>query len=202
VSEASTTSKRGRPAAASREDVIAAAMHRYLRGRRVDMQAIARELGLGRATAYRWFGSRDGLVGEVLIRAADPLLDAARAEGKGRGGRALLDIFDRFNRGIIGAPALRQYVEQEREAALRVITSGAGVVEPHLVGRIAEVINDEVRRSRYEPPVDPDTLAYAIVRLAEAFLFSDVAGGIRGDVDRLREVEAALLGVPAGPRAA
>lgn len=201
MSEASTPSKRGRPAAASREDVLAAAMHRYLRGERVDIQAIAREVGLGRATVYRWFGSRDGLVGEVLIRAADPLLDAARADARGSGGRALLDVFDRFNRGIVGAPALRQYVEQEREAALRVITSGAGVVEPHLVGRIAEVIDEEVRRGRYEPPVDSSTLAYAIVRLAEAFLFSEVAGGIRGDVDRLREVEAALLGVRADARA-
>ena len=41
--------KRGRPPAASREDVLGAAMHRYLRGQRVDVQAIAGELGLGRA---------------------------------------------------------------------------------------------------------------------------------------------------------
>ena len=194
-----TTPKRGRPAAASREDVLAAAMHRYLRGERVDVQAIALGLGLGRATVYRWFGGRDGLMGEVLARAADPLLDVARAEARGRGGRALLDTFDRFNRGIIGAPALRQYVEQEREAALRVITSGGGVVEPHLVGRIAELIEEQVTREAYEPPVEPETLAYAIVRLAEAFLFSDVAAGIRGDVDRLRDVEAALLGVSSRP---
>ena len=46
------------------------------------------------------------------------------------------------------------------------------------------------------PPVDPSTLAYAIVRLAEAFLFNDETAAMRGDVDRLREIEAALLGVP------
>ena len=40
--------------------------------------------------------------------------------------------------------------------------------------------------------------AYAIVRLAEAFLFNDATAGLRGDVDRLREIEAALLGLPAG----
>src|SRR5437764_1254402 len=177
-----TTPKRGRPAAASREDVLDAAMQRYLRGRRVDVQAIALELGVGRATVYRWFGGRDGLTGEVLARAADPLLDAARAEARGRGGRYLLDVFDRFNRGIIGAPALRHYVESEREAALRVITSGAAVVEPHLVGRIAELIEEQAGRGTYEPPVEPRTLAYAIVRLAEAFLVSDVAAGIRRDV--------------------
>ena len=45
------------------------------------------------------------------------------------------------------------------------------------------------------PPVDPSTLAYAIVRLAEAFLFNDATAAMRGDVDRLREIEAALLGV-------
>jgi AcrR family transcriptional regulator len=199
VPDAPSTPRRGRPAAASREDVLEAAIHRYLRGRRVDVRAIAAELGVGRATVYRWFGGRDGLMGEVLARAADPLLDAACAQARGRGGRRLLDVFDRFNRGIVGAPALRQYVEQEREAALRVITSGAGVVEPHLVGRIRVLIEEQVERGAYEPPVEPSTLAYAIVRLAEAFLFSDVAAGIRGDVDRLRDVEAALLGVGAKP---
>jgi AcrR family transcriptional regulator len=190
-----TIARRGRPAAASRDDVLAAAMYRYLRGRRVDVQAIAAELGLGRTTIYRWFGSREGLIGEVLNQAADPLLDAARAKARGRGGAALLDTFDRFNRSLADAPALRQFVEQERDVALRIITSSGGIVQPHNVARIAGLIEDEVRAGTYEPPVEPATLGYAIVRLAEAFLFNDAAAGMRGDVDRLREVEAALLGV-------
>jgi hypothetical protein len=63
------------------------------------------------------------------------------------------------------------------------------------VARIAGLIEDEVRRGTYEPPVETSTLGYAIVRLAEAFLFNDAVAGMRGDVDRLREIEAALLGV-------
>jgi hypothetical protein len=35
------------------------------------------------------------------------------------------------------------------------------------------------------------------VRLGEAFLYNDALTGIRGDTQRLRQVEAALLGVPA-----
>jgi AcrR family transcriptional regulator len=185
----------GRPAAASREEVLAAAMHRYLRGHRIDVQAIAAELGLGRTTIYRWFGSREELIGEVLIRAAEPLLDDARACASGRGGRALLDTFDRFNRSLADAPALRRFVEAERDAALRIITDGAGIVQPRIVEMIAEVIDDEVRAGRYKAPVETATLAYAIVKLAEAFLFNDAVAGMRGDVDRLRQVEGALLGV-------
>ena len=159
------------------------------------MQAIAAELGLGRSTVYRWFGSRERLIGEVLVRAADPLLDAARSEARGRGAAALLDTFDRMNRSLAEAPALRQFLEQERGTALRLITSSAGVVQPHFVARITALIEDEVRAGAYEPAVDPATLGYAIVRLAEAFLYNDAAVGIRGDVERLKEVEAALLGV-------
>ena len=195
VSAVAPAARRGRPAAASREDVLDAAMYRYLRGRRIDVRAIAAELGLGRSTVYRWFGSREGLIGEVLVRAADPLLDAARAEASGRGAAALLDTFDRMNRSLAEAPALRQFLEQERATALRLVTSSAGVVQPHFVARITGLIEDEVRAGAYDPPVDPATLGYAIVRLAEAFLYNDAAVGIRGDVERLREVEAALLGV-------
>ena len=64
-----------------------------------------------------------------------------------------------------------------------------------MVERIGDIIREEVASGAYEPPVDIETLAYAIVRLGEAFIFSDVRVGIRGDVERLRDIEAALLGV-------
>ena len=188
----------GRPAAATREQVLDAALDRYLRGRRVDIQAIAAELGLGRATVHRWFGTRETLIGEVIVLAAEPVLAAARAGARGRGGPALLDTFDRFNRSLADAPALRQFVEAERETALRIITSRRGVVQTRIVAMITDLIQREARSRRYDPPLEPSTLGYAIVRLAEAFLFNDAALGSRGDLDRLRDVEAALLNVPAG----
>jgi AcrR family transcriptional regulator len=188
---------RGRPAAASREDVIDAGLHRYLRGRRVDVRAIAAELGLGRATIYRWFGSREKLLGEVIIRATEPVLAEARAGLAGKGGPGLLDTFDRFNRALADAPALRAFVEQERDTSLRIIASGAGIVQPRIVELITGLITEEVEAGTYRPPVEPSVLGYAIVKLAQACLLNDAVVGIRGDVDRLREVEAALLGVPA-----
>ena len=196
----STPARRGRRAAATREDVLALVMHRYLRGLRVDVQAIAAELGLGRTTVYRWFGSRDELLGEVIVRAAEPVLAEARKGARGEGAEALLDTFDRFNRSIAASTALRRFIERERDAALRVITSSNGRVQPRIVAMIAALISAEVRAGTYVPPVEPATLAYAMVRLAEAFLYNDAAAGIRGDVDRLREVEAAMLGLKtAGP---
>ena len=178
--------------------MIEAGRYRYRRGERIDVQAIAAEIGVGRATVYRWFGSRDNLIGEVVIRATEPVLAEARAGQEGRGGPGLLDTFDRFNRALAEAPALRQFLQREREAALRVITSSAGPVQPRVVANITALIEAEVGAGAYDPPVDPETLGYAIVRLAEAFLFNDALADVRGDVDRLRDVEAAILGVTSG----
>ena len=192
---ASPERRRGRPPAASREDVLDAALDRYLRGHRIDVRAIAHQLGLGRTTIYRWYGSREDLVGETIARAAAPLFQTARADAGGRGGAALLDTFDRINRALASAPALRAFLADERDA-LRILTSSGGVVHPRAVATIRRFVEEEVQRDAYEPPVEPSTLAYAIVRLAEAFLFNDATAGVRGDVERLREIEAALLGVP------
>jgi AcrR family transcriptional regulator len=185
--------RRGRPAAASRADVLAAGLHAYLHGERIDVQAIAFELGLGRTTIYRWFGSREGLIGEVVTRAAEPLFEEARTGARGEGGAALLDTFDRINRALAAAPALRAFLELERDA-LRILTSSGGGVHSRMVEKVRGYIEEETATG-YEAPAEPATLAYAIVRLAEAFLYNDAIATVRGDVDRLREIEAALLGV-------
>ncbi len=169
-------------------------MRRYLRGQRLDVKAIAAELGLGRATIYRWFGSREKLIGTVLIRLVDGVSAAARKGTRGKGAAGLIETFDRYNRAV-ATPALRAFVEQEGRTALRIIASGAGLVQPHVVAMVSRLIEEEVEAGAYEPSIAPATLAYAIVRLGEAFLFNDAVAGLRGDVDRLREVQAAMLGL-------
>ena len=182
-------------AGATRDDVLDAARRLYSDGERIDMRAIAADLGVGRATLYRWFGSRQELLGELIARETRGYFAHVRERVGGRGAPALLETFDRINRGLVRATGLRRYVEQEREAALRTLTSSAGQVQPAAVGAIAAMIEAEAAAGAYDPPTDPATLAYAIVRLAEAFIYNDALAGIRGDVEDLRRVEAALLGI-------
>jgi AcrR family transcriptional regulator len=193
--ESAPSARRGRPASASPEQVLDVATAQYLRGERVDLTTIARELGVGRATIYRWFGSREGLLGEVVAAQFEQLIVRKRAGIRRRGGEGLLEVFDAINRSLARSPALGRLFEQEPASALRVLTSSAGIVQPRAVASVARVISDEVAAGRYDAPADPSTLAYAIVRLAEAFLYNDAAIGVRGDHARLRDVEAALLGV-------
>jgi AcrR family transcriptional regulator len=184
----------GRPAAATREAALALASKRFLAGERIDVQAIARELGLARATMHRWFLTREALLGEVLAELAEQRLLQIRAETPGHGAPALLEAFDRFNRELAATEGLRALLAHEQERALRILTSSAGLVQPRVVAAIEQIIEADVRAGHYAPAVAPGDLAYAIVRLGEAFLYNDAIVGIRGDTERLRAIEGALLG--------
>jgi AcrR family transcriptional regulator len=177
--------------------VVRRAREQYLSGQRVDLTRVARQLGLGRVTIYRWFGSRDELLGEIVADELERLVARERAKVGRRGAEALLEVFDRVNRSLWESKALRTLVERERDGALRLLTSGAGPVQPRAVACVQALIEAEVTAGAYEPPTNPGALAYAVVRLAEAFLYNDVAFGIRGDWRPLHQVEAALLGVAA-----
>jgi AcrR family transcriptional regulator len=181
--------------------VLRLVREQYREGQRVDVTVVAARLGLGRATIYRWFGSREALIGEVIADELEALIVGKRRIVRRRGALGLLEVFDRINRSLAHSLALQRFLEQETGAALRLLTSSSGAVQQRAVASVERLIKAEAAAGAYEPPAEPSTLAYAIVRLAEAFLYNDAAVGIRGDHERLREVEAALLGLSQVKRA-
>lgn len=192
------TGRPGRPAASTRQAALALAQDRFLAGDRIDVQAIARDLGLARATMHRWFQTRDALLGETIAALAERRVAAARHATPGSGAQALLATCDRINREFAGSHGLRALLMQEHDRALRILTSSGGIVQPRVVTAVERIIEAEIDAGAFASPVAPGVLAYSIVRLGEAFLYNDAVVGIRGDVERLLEVEAALLGV-SGP---
>jgi len=170
-------------------------MQHFLHSRRIDVQALAVQTGVSRATIYRWFGSRDGLVGEAMLKAFAPVMAQARSSTDRCGAAALADTFAAVADMLAIASGLRSFLESEREGALRLVTASDGPVQPQVVAMVRQIIEREVRAG-YEPPVDIDTLAYATVRLVEAFLYNDAVVGLNADVHRLRPVLEVIFAAP------
>jgi Tetracyclin repressor-like, C-terminal domain len=75
---------------------------------------------------------------------------------------------------------VRALLASEQERALRVLTSSGGVVQPGMVAAVERLICEEIDDGAFSSAVAPGNLAYAIVRLAEAFLYNDAVIGSRG----------------------
>ncbi|MBC6445719.1 QsdR family transcriptional regulator [Actinokineospora xionganensis] len=184
----------GRPAAATRDEVLAAARRAFIEGRRIEVRAIAAEFGASRATMYRWFGSREGLLAEVILGEMAALFDRADANTSSRGAARVLDSLDTVNRWLIDSPPLRAFLAAE-PTGLQVMTSSSGLVHPGVVRIAAAYLERVAAEDDFRPPIEITTLAYAMVRLGEAFVHDDSPAGMRHEIGRLREVHSALLGL-------
>jgi len=183
-------------AGATREEVLACVTEEFLACHLIDVQAIAAECGIGRATLYRWFGSRDRLIGEAMLGVVSQRIADAREQVGGHGAKALLDTLDLVYRGLSAAPHVRYFIDQDRATALPLMTSSSGALHPRMVEITKGLIDAEVEGGHYEPPTDSATLAYVLVRLTEGLLFNYAEDDMPKDLERTREVIAVLLGVP------
>src|SRR6201993_4601718 len=70
-------------------DAFRVARRWFMAGRRIEMQELAAELGVNRATLFRWVGGRADLPGEVLWALAEPTLAAAVEASAGNGAQRI-----------------------------------------------------------------------------------------------------------------
>jgi AcrR family transcriptional regulator len=175
--------------------VFDAALRRIRDLQRLDMRGLAAELGVGRATLYRWVGSRDALLGELFWwlarRSHARALDASAGQiGRDR----ILGFLQVFLDSARRDPALRRFLAEEPEVALRVLTSRAARVQSGSIALMEALLAAETGGGRLHPAVERSTLAYVIVRICESFLYADVIAGREVDLDQARTVVGHLLG--------
>lgn len=175
-------------------EVIRLAAQWFREGRRVDLGQLAQASGIGRATLYRWFDGREQVVGEAIwlgiaqaiarVEAAEPVRDRA----------AFLRSFTRLAHEVRDYPPLAGFAADEPEFAMRVLQSGGSVVQERLIAWVEGWLADlAVPPSDGARGVARTDLAYAIVRLAESFLWSDMIIGTPPQPDKATAVVELLL---------
>ena len=166
----------------------------FMAGRRIEMQELAAELGVNRATLFRWVGGRDDLLGEILWSLAEPALAAAVEASDGNGARRITGAIGRFAATVDQADFLREFLRREPERALRILTTRAGTLQSRLVASIEGLLKDEVSQGNLHSPLPLRDLAYLIIRIVESFLYAEYITGAEPDIAMAELAVGALLG--------
>jgi AcrR family transcriptional regulator len=177
--------------------IFAAAVDTFVAGQRLDMRSLARRAGVARATLYRRAGSREQLLDQVLWWRARRLLAAqVRASAQLTGTDRLVAVIGGVLRAIGADRPVRMFLESDPETALRVLTGSGSMVHHGVTAALENLIDLERGRGAFDAHLDTPTLAFAIVRVADGFLYSNViadrAPGIGGAVT---VIEALLRGL-------
>lgn len=162
------------------------AERRFSQGARLDVAGLAGELGVSRATAYRWAGGNaDALAGRVIARLIERTWARLLRETQHmKGWERVLETESRGIREVANFAPYRTFLAGQGERALRIV-AGRGSSAQQVNTRLhQQLLEAEVAEGNLELTVDAHTLAYAMVRIAESFLYADLIAGEEPDVEK------------------
>ena len=174
-------------------DALRLARRAFMAGERIDMQSLARELGVNRATLYRWVGTKELLIGEVISQLARETFEAARRDVSGEGPEHIAAVVQRVLEQIHVFQPMRRFLERDPEYALRVLTSKESTVQAGSIAAVRELLEAEVAKGTLSTELELEDLAYVIIRIGESFLYSDVIIGSEPQVEKAGQVVRTLL---------
>jgi AcrR family transcriptional regulator len=174
-------------------DAFLRARKRFLASERIDMSGLAAELGVSRVTLYRWVGSRDRLLVEVIWSLARRTLDNIEAEAEDCGPERIVRIVTRFLEDVISNAGMRRWLAEEGESAMRLLTRHETGFQPRLIDAMHDLLEHETEAGDLALPVDLREVAYVIVRLIESYTYLDLITGEEPDARRAEPILRLLL---------
>jgi AcrR family transcriptional regulator len=180
-------------------DAFRHARRTFLAGDRVDMRALARSLNVDRATLYRWVGSREQLLTEILWSLIDPTISMLRkthdtvSQAATAGQSPAAAVITGTVRAVIANTGMQRFLDREGDLALRLLTTKASDFEARLVALITDLVREEASAGRLTAAIPMDDLPYVLVRIMESYIYLGLITGEHPDPDRAARVINALL---------
>jgi AcrR family transcriptional regulator len=164
--------------------ILQAARQRYRCGQRIELTQLAAEQGIGRATAYRWFGDNDRLLAEILAERIRENFAVLLRENAGKVGRdKVLSVVEGFLRYAARSERLESLLRSDQRRILKILATSSHGVQQMVVELFEHLLGDEQAAGHIFVGVPNHTLAYGIVRLIEAYLYTDGLTGETRDID-------------------
>ena len=177
--------------------VLRTAMREFLITGSLEMRALARELGIGRATLYRWHRSRDELMSDVLLSLARANLRRVEQEiGTPPGPLRICHVHDHHIRRISGNPSLRAFIRAEPELASRLLLDINGRVHRGVTDALADFMRRQEAETEWRAPLGVDTFARVVSRMSETYIYADLLGLGEPEAETPDLIIRLMLGVP------
>jgi AcrR family transcriptional regulator len=174
-------------------DAFRLARRRFLAAERIDMGALAAELGVNRVTLYRWVGSRNRLLVEVVWSLARRTLENVDAGVGERGSERVVQVVTRFLGAVLANDGMRRWLADEGELAMRLLTRHDTGFQPRMIGWVHGLLREEADAGTLALPADLHEVAYVIVRLIESYTYLDLITGEQPDARRAEPILRLLL---------
>jgi AcrR family transcriptional regulator len=174
-------------------DAFKLARRKWQNAQRIDMSALAKELGINRVTLYRWVGSREQLLVEVIWSLAERTLERIDSRTRKTGAERIVQVATGFVDAVISNRGMQYWLAEEGESAMRLLTLRDPGYQARLIGWHEQLLQEEAEAGRLDLPADLHEVAYVIVRLIESYVYLDLITGEPPEARRAEPIMRMLL---------
>ncbi len=174
-------------------DLHSLARQWFIDAKRIELQKLAVELGISRATAYRWAGSAERLVGEVLASLVDDTFKQVAQRSTNTGSERVFEVLERGMHYAHRFRPLRQFLANNAQLGLKIVASKHGPVQERTIANLRQLLEEEVEGGNMTLSVEPAVMAYALTRIVESFLYADLIIGAKPDLENASRILKLML---------
>ena len=174
-------------------DLHSLARQWFIGARRIELQKLAVELGISRATAYRWAGSAEQLVGHVLASLVDDTFNQIANRSTKTGSELVLEVLERGMGYAHDFKPLRQFLAKDAQLALKIVASRHSPVQKRTIANLQQLLETQIAAGHMTLPVEPPVMAYALTRIVESFLYADLITGAPADLENASKILRLML---------
>ena len=174
-------------------DLHSLARQWFIGAKRIELQKLAVELGISRATVYRWAGSAEQLVGNVLASLVDDTFQQIMQRTTSTGSERVLEVVNRGMHAAYRFGPLRQFLAKDAQLGLKIVASKHSPVQERTIACVQQLLEEEVDAGHMTLPVEPAVMAYALTRIVESFIYADLITGATPDLENASKIIALML---------
>lgn len=174
-------------------DVLRLARRQWLKGEKINIDGLAKESGLSRVTIYRWVGSKDFLMGEVLWSAFEPAVKKVMSETPGTGLEHILEVHRRLMAIILSFPPMQRFILDDPAYAMRIVSTDASCVIERMIQVTADHLSDQAANGHIELPAPAREIAELIIRINSAIMYGDILSGRSPAIEQASKLDRMVL---------
>lgn len=174
-------------------DLHSLARQWFIGAKRIELQKLALELGISRATAYRWAGSAEQLVGHVLASLVDDTFKQIAQRTNSRGSEKVLEVLEQGMRYAHDFKPLQKFLAKDAQLGLKIVASKHSPVQERTIANLQQLLDEEVSAGHMTLPVESRVMAYALTRIVESFLYADLITGTKPELENASHILRLML---------
>lgn len=144
--------------------------------RRISIGELAATVGVSRVTLYRWVGSREQLIEEILWSFAKPTFASAANTAPGKGVEHIVETHRRFMTDLAAFEPMRWFLLDNPTEAIRIQTNDPSSAHSRLIVSAQAQLVEQERLGHLKLAAPAARIAELIVFTNGALLYSAIIG--------------------------